>query len=647
MAGQKAASRRSAKTAAKRKPRAKGAAGEEFAFQAEVGKLLDIVAHSLYSHKEIFLRELISNSADACDRLRYARLTDPDLAAGGAFRITLSVDPAPRTLAVADNGIGMNRDDLTENLGTIARSGTQAFVDQLSGDAAKDVALIGQFGVGFYASFMVAKKVVVLSRRAGEDAAWLWTSDGKGAFAIAAAERDAPGTTVTVHLAKGEDEFLDKARLQGIVSAYSDHVAVPIVLADGDGEDTLNTASALWTRAKGGIGEDQYREFYRHVGHAVDDPWLVIHNSVEGRLTYTNLLFVPSQPPFDLFDPARKSRVKLYVKRVFITDDCEELLPSYLRFVRGVVDSEDLPLNISRETIQHDPRLAKMRGGLVKRVLGELKKKAEKTPDEYAKFWENFGAVLKEGIYEDFEARDALLALARFRTSAGDDLVSLEHYVGRMKEGQEAIYTITGNEVEAVARSPQLEGFKAHGVEVLLLTDPIDEFWIPAVGSYKETPFHSATRGDADFSKLAEAAQADDAEAARNARESGVAPLIEALKRSLGEAVKDVRASARLTDSPVCLVADAGDMDMHMERLLTQHRQLGTAAGTLRILEVNPGHPLIERMAALAEKGDDERLEDAALLLLDQARIVEGETLPDAAAFARRMAAAMEKGLAG
>ncbi|MBF8288875.1 MAG: putative molecular chaperone,hSP90 family [Candidatus Rokubacteria bacterium] len=591
-------------------------------FQAEVGKLLDIVTRSLYSHKEIFLRELISNAADACDRLRYLAVTAPETLGGdAAFRIVLVPDKAKRTLTVSDNGIGMDRDELAGNLGTIARSGTQAFLSQLSGDAAKDVALIGQFGVGFYSAFMVAKTVDVLSRRAGGESARLWSSDGRSGFTIGEGARAQRGTDVILHLDEKEVEFLDPARLAAIVRRYSDHVAVPIVLARDGKEETLNTASALWTRPAKDIGLDQYKEFYHHVAYAFDDPWLVVHNRVEGVVAYTNLLFVPSTRPFDIFHAERKTRVRLYVKRVFITDDCEGLLPGYLRFLRGIVDSEDLSLNISRESLQHDPKLAKIRSGLVKRVLGELKKQAEKKPDGYAGFWDAFGAVLKEGIYEDAEHRDRILELA------GDDAAQL-------------------------AQSPQLEGFRARGVEVLLLTDPVDEFWIPAVRKYKDKPFKSATRGLADIGKIP---PADASQKAENAAEKekadalALAPLVDAFKRALGKAVKDVRASQRLTESPVCLVADEGDVDIHLERLLKQHRQISGAEPTPRILELNPGHPLIRKLAGLAKDGTGEvgLIGDAALLLMDQARIVEGEPVADGAAFARRFAAMLEKGLAG
>ncbi len=615
---------------------------ETRSFQAEVSRLLEIVAHSLYSEKEIFLRELISNASDACDRLRYAVLTDPALAEGDTnFRVVLTPDKAARTLTIADNGIGMNRDELIENLGTIARSGTAAFVSQLSGDSRKDMSLIGQFGVGFYSAFMVAERVEVLARKAGEVEGWRWVSDGKGEFTIEPFPDATRGTAIVVHLREGEDEYLDPARLRPIVRTYSDHIGLPIVLQAGGKEETINTASALWTRPKSEITDEQYKEFYHHVGHSFDDPWLTLHNRAEGVLEYASLLFVPSTKPFDLFDPERKSRVKLYVRRVFITDEGTELLPAYLRFLRGVVDSEDLPLNVSREMLQSNPTAAKIRQQLTRRVLSELAKKAAEASDEYAKFWDNFGAVLKEGLYEDREQRDALLGLARFRSTAGEALVSLDDYVAAMQPGQQAIYTITGDSLDAVRRSPQLEGFRARGVDVLLLTDPIDEFWLPAIGTYKEKPFKSATRGGADLDKIAKpAAEVSD----KPAPPAKLASLIAIFKLALGDAVKDVRSSERLTDSAVCLVADEGDLDMHLERLLKQHRQLDTAAK--RILELNPSHKLIERLAAtVGETGASDQLGQFAWLLLDQARIIEGEQLPDPPAFARRLAELLERGL--
>jgi molecular chaperone HtpG len=614
---------------------------ERHGFQAEVSRLLDIVAHSLYSDKAIFLRELISNASDACDRLRYLALTQPELAGEDAgYRVTLAVDRGQRTLTVADNGIGMNRGDLVDNLGTIARSGTAAFVKQLTGDAAKDMALIGQFGVGFYSAFMVADRVEVLSRKAGESEGWRWVSDGQGEFAIAPAEFEKRGTRITLHLRQDADEYLEPERLRAIVRKYSDHIALPIVLLDGGKEETLNKASALWVRPKSEITDEQYKEFYHHHAHAFDDPWLTLHWRAEGKIEYTGLLFVPSAKPFDLFHPDRKHCVRLYVRRVFITDTCEDVLPGYLRFVRGIVDSEDLPLNISREMLQHNPLLAKIRAGVVKRVLAELQKKAEQAPDDYAAFWGNFGPVLKEGIYEDHEQRETILSLARFRSTASDKLASLADYVGRMKPGQAAIYYIGGDDIEALKKSPQLEGFAERGVEVLLLTDPVDEFWIPAVGQFQEKPLKSVTRGGADLDRIAKPNGAGEPTPAT----PGLDSLVALFRLTLKEAVKDVRPSERLTDSAVCLVADEGDMDIHLERMLKHHRQLET--GLKRVLEINPRHPLVAGLAKrIGESGHGDEVAEAAWLLLDQARIVGGEPLPDPAAFSRRLAEVMRRAL--
>ncbi|MHA1597846.1 MAG: molecular chaperone HtpG, partial [Alphaproteobacteria bacterium] len=551
-------------------------AKEKFTFQAEVGKLLDIVARSLYSQKEIFLRELASNASDACDKLRYQALTDPALIDGDPdFKIQIKVDKKAKTLSIIDNGIGMGHDELMETLGTIAKSGTEAFLAQAAGDDDNSVELIGQFGVGFYSSFMVASQVDVLTRKAGEDKAWMWSSDGRGEFTIEAAERDGRGTTVTLHLNKEDKEYLDETRLEHIVKSHSDHIGIPIVLDAKDGEKTLNSASALWTLPKKDITDEQYKEFYHHVGHGFDEPWLTLHNAIEGVISYTNLLFIPSVPPFDLFTPERKGQVKLYVNRVFITDDCEGLLPPYLRFLRGIVDSQDLPLNISREMFQHDPRLAKIKTGLTKRVLSELKKKADKKPEDYVGFWDNFGAVLKEGLYEDQPNRAKIIEMVRFNSTKGDGQRSLADYVADMKDGQDAIYYITGENADQVRMSPQLEGFKARGIEVLLMCDPIDEFWLPAVGAYQEKPFKSVTRGDADLDKVEpDAGDKDEKKKPKKKKAAKMDDLIVALKVALGDAVKDVQVSERLTDSPVCLISGDGDMDIHLERMLRQHKQL-------------------------------------------------------------------------
>lgn len=628
---------------------------ETFTFQAEVGKLLDIVAHSLYSHKEIFLRELISNASDACDKLRYEALTTPDLASGNTdFAISITSDKKAKTLTISDNGIGMNRDDLAETLGTIARSGTQAFMDQIT--AAKEkkdksgVDLIGQFGVGFYSAFMVSDTVEVITLQAGSDTAFKWVSDGRGEFTIEEATRDSRGTDVILHLKKEEKEFFEPERIEKIVKTYSDHIDIPIILNPIKKDDevrTLNSASALWTREKRDITEEQYTEFYHHVAHAFDNPWMTLHNRVEGTVAYTNLLFIPTSAPFDLFSPERKASVKLYVKKVFITDDCEDLLPAYLRFVKGIVDSEDLPLNISREMLQDNPALTKIRKAVVKRIFTELGKKATKAPEEYAIFWDAFGPVLKEGLYEDFENREKLFELARFKTTYGDDLISLKDYTERMKEGQDAIFYITGENVDQIAQSPQLEGFKAKGVEVLLLSDPVDEFWVTSAGAYDDKQFKSATRGGADLDKISKDGsddKSDDKKAEK--KSSNIDPLVAAFKVTLGDKVKDVVASERLTDSAVCLVAGEGDMDIQLERLLKQHKQLDQS--TPRVLEINPDHVLIKNLNEIATKSDniDASIEDAAWLLLDQARIVEGEKVADPVAFAKRMASVMARGLA-
>ena len=618
-------------------------AEEKLSFQAEVAKLLDIVVHSLYSNKEIFLRELISNASDACDKLRYQALTDNSLLQGdGEFRIRLVPDKEKRTLSIIDNGIGMSRDELVENLGTIAKSGTAAFLDQVKKDGKGEVSQIGQFGVGFYSAFMVADQVEVVTRKAGEEHGWVWRSDGRGEFTIAEAPDAKRGAEIRLHLREGEDEFLEPYRLKTIVKTYSDHIALPVVMEEEGKEETVNSASALWTRPKSEVTAEQYQEFYHHVAHAFDEPWATLHYKAEGAIEYTALLFIPKQKPFDLFAPERKQHVKLYVNRVFITDDAQELLPPYLRFVRGVVDSHDLPLNVSREMLQHNPVLAKIRTGLVKKVLGEIKRKAEAEDGDFAGFWESFGSVLKEGLYEDFERKADILELCRFRTTTGgEELVSLATYVGRMKEGQDAIYYITGDDIARLKQSPQLEGFAAKGIEVLLLTDPIDEFWPTAAGAYQEKKLKSVAQGAADLSAV-KSEDKPDAEQKPEADAAGLDALIAAAKLALGESVKDVRGSDRLTESPVCLVADEGDMGIHLERLLRQHQQ-GTGQAP-RILELNPRHALIRSLAERA-KQDGAALADSVWLLFDQARIMEGETPSDPQAFARRLSAALEKGL--
>ncbi len=617
--------------------------GNTHEFQAEVAKLLHIVTHSLYSEKEIFLRELVSNSSDACDRLRYASLTQPELIRDDPdFKVTVLLDKEAKTLTIDDNGIGMTEQEMIENLGTIARSGTSSFVSELTGDAAKDLSIIGQFGVGFYSSFMVADKVDVTSRKAGADEAHTWSSDGQGSFTITPSDRDVRGTTITLHMKADAEEYLEDHRVRTVIKTYADHIALPVILKiagdDGNGEgEAINTASALWTRPKSDITDEQYTEFYHHVGQAFDTPWATLHSRVEGVIEYSLLLFIPEQPPFDLFNAERKSSLKLYVKRVFITDECEELIPAYLRFLRGVVDSEDLPLNVSREMLQNNPVLMKIKSGLVKKVIGELEKRSKKDAEGFQKFWSNFGAVLKEGIYEDMENGERILKLSMFNSTADETVISLSDYVSRMKEGQEAIYYITGDDLAALKQSPQLEGFRAKGIEVLLLSDPVDSFWLSRHSEFEGKSFKSVTRGSSELDKMPNA-NADSEKKDADKDSPNLSTLIASFKQSLEGKVKDVRSSSRLTDSPVCLVADEGDMDIHLEKVLKAHKQLGSEMSQ-RILEVNPDHPLIRKLATKADKdGASGQMEDAALLLLDQAHIVEGESISDPVSFSKRMA---------
>lgn len=619
---------------------------ETLHFQAEVTKLLDIVVHALYSQKDVFLRELVSNASDACDRLRYAAITDPALTEGDSdFKVRLIPDETAKLLTVADNGIGMSREELVENLGTIARSGTQRFAEALAqqakGDGTAALNLIGQFGVGFYAAFMVADRVDVITRKAGEDQGWKWSSDGKGDFTVEPFDGAARGTRIVLHLKDDAQDYLKGAELARVVKTYSDHIDLPVVLEEGEDSRTLNAASALWTRPKAEITPEQYTEFYHHVGHAFDDPWLTVHMHAEGAIEYTGLVFVPSDRPFDLFDPDRRQRLKLYVRRVFITDDCEGLVPSYLRFLKGVVDTPDLPLNVSREMLQDNPLVRKIGRGLVGKVLGEIGKAAE-DKDRYAQFWETFGAVLKEGIYEDFERRATILDLCRFRSSLRDGWISLADYLEAMPEGQDAIYFLTGDSVEALRVNPQIEGFTAKGVEVLLLTDTIDEFWTAMAPPYKEHRFAPVALAGGDLSKIkAKDAPAEaDAPEADKTLEADIHALAQAMKAVLGDAVSAVKASERLTASPMCLVAGDAGVSLHMERLLKAHNRTGAHAD--RVLEINPKHPVIK---SLAQRTASDGFADAAWLLLDQARIVEGEPVDDAAAFSRRLTAVMEKGL--
>jgi len=616
---------------------------EKHGFEAEVSRLLHMMVHSVYSEREIFLRELISNASDACDKLRYEGLTNEKLLEGTSdFAIDIQLDKETKTLTISDNGIGMNKEDLISHLGTIARSGTSAFVDNMSGDEKSDTNLIGQFGVGFYSVFMVADKVEVISRKAGNKKAWAWISDGIGEYTVSDAKKDCSGTQVTLHIKDDATEFLEVMRLKNIIKTYSDHITLPITLISKNEDEKaeekevsekVNDGTALWARPKSDITDDQYKEFYHHVAHSFDEPATTIHYRAEGKIEYTVLLFIPSQQPADLFEPSRKPKVKLYVKRVFITEDCEDLLPGYLRFMRGVIDSEDLPLNISREMLQNNPVMTSISGAVTKRILSDLEKKAKKDVKGYNDFWNNFGAVLKEGIYEDFARRDQILKISRFYTTADEELTSLEGYVSRMGEGQDTIYYITGDSLVAAKRSPQLEGFKAKNIEVLYLTDPVDEFWMQMVPEFDGKKFGSVTRGAADLDDK------KDDEKKENTPEMDA--LIAVIKTNLGEAVKDVRISNRLTDSAVCLVADDNDMDMHMERILKMHNKLDGGAST-RVMEINAENSLIKTLAAAATKKNSvAALKDASQILLDQARIMEGDLPDDPVAFASRLSLMM------
>ncbi|WP_454004268.1 molecular chaperone HtpG [Alcaligenes sp. Marseille-Q7550] len=617
---------------------------ETLGFQAEVKQLLHLMIHSLYSNKEIFLRELVSNASDACDKLRFEALDNPALLQGDAeLRIRVDFDKEQRTITIADNGIGMSREEAIANLGTIARSGTKEFFSQLTGDKQKDTQLIGQFGVGFYSSFIVADKVSVLTRRAGQDQeAVLWESTGEGEFTIAAAEKAERGTTITLHLREGEDDFLDGWRLRSVLRRYSDHISLPVQMrkeewdedkkeqVKGDEWESVNQASALWTRSKSEITDEQYQEFYKHIAHDYDNPLAWTHNRVEGRSEYTQLLFVPKHAPFDLWDRDARRGVKLYVKRVFIMDDAEQLLPAYLRFVRGVIDSADLPLNVSREILQESRDVRAIREGSAKRVLSLLEDLAENQPEQYAEFWSQFGQVLKEGTGEDLGNQARIAALLRFASTHQEgsaQTVSFADYIGRMKEGQDKIYYVTADSFAAAANSPHLEVFRKKGIEVLLMSDRVDEWMLSYLREFEGKPLVSVAKGGLDLDALAdEEEKKHQAEVAETFK-----PLVERLQASLGEKVKEVRITARLVDSPACVVVDANELSPHLLRMLQAAGQ--QAPEVKPILEINPDHELIAKVQA----ADDAQFDEWALLLLEQAMLAEGASLQDPASFVKRV----------
>jgi molecular chaperone HtpG len=606
-------------------------APESQPFQAEVAELLHLMVHSVYSETDIFLRELISNASDACDRLRYEAIAAPDLIADGAPpQIRIAPNKKANTLAVVDSGIGMDRQELIDNLGTIARSGTKSFLSRLS--EAKDGAnLIGQFGVGFYAAFMVAERIVVTSRRAGSDQAWTWSSSGGSGFEIApASEEDAArvarGTEILLHLKKEAQKYLEPYEIERIVRAYSDNIQFPIELVPEQGEPRqINSASALWQRPKSELTPEDYKAAYQSIAGAFDDPAMTLHYRAEGRQSYAVLLFAPSTKPFDLFDQARKGKVKLYVRRVFIADDAD-LLPAYLRFIRGVIDSEDLPLNISREMLQNNPQLAQIRKAVTGRVIAEFESLGEKEPEAFAKIWDAFGPVIKEGIWEDFERREKLLALSRFTTTSGEKR-ALKQYVEDLKPNQTEIYYLTGDSIERLKSNPKLESAQARGIEVLLLTDPVDAFWTSAPLDFGGKPLKSLSQGDIDFALIPLLEEmADDRQDDSTTDE---AATIAVIKDTLGDRVSDVRASQRLTSSASCLVAGGDGRDRQLERLLAMQNK---GAVTKPILEINMRHPLV---AAIASAKD--AAADLSFLLLEQAQILDGDLPEDPAAFAVRL----------
>lgn len=601
---------------------------ENHEFGAEVGRLLDLVVHSLYSDREIFLRELVANAADATDRRRFEALTDPALSPPAEARIRIVPDKAARTLLIADDGIGMGRQDLIDNLGTIARSGTRAFGQALASAKPEDRPnLIGQFGVGFYSAFMVADRVEVTSRKAGTEEAFVWASEGAGQYTLAAGAREAPGTDIVLHMKADAEEFLEPIRLETIIRKWADHITLPITVARDGKDEAANEGTALWRKPRADVTDESYNEFYRHLGNIFDSPWATMHWKVEGTLEYYGLLFIPGMKPFDPVEGDRDSHVRLHVRRMFITDKAD-LLPPWLRFVQGVIDTEDLPLNVSREMLQSTPVLGRIRKAVVGRVLGELKNHAQDAED-YGKFWDNFGSILKEGVWEDNEHRTEVAGLLRFRSSAQEDWTSLAAYVERMPADQEAIYYLIGDNTDIMKTSAQLEGFRARGWEVLLMADSIDAFWPERLGSFLDKKLRSVTQATADL--------------AQGTEQPDISPLLAVMKTALENDVSDVRATARLSESAVVLAAEDKGPDLQMQRLM---RRAGRSMMPARpILEVNPTHPLI---AALAAKHEDQALiEEAAATLLDLALVQEGEAPRDASAFARRVAALLAGKLGG
>ena len=603
--------------------------GKKQKFKTEVSKLLDIVINSLYSEKYIFLRELISNASDACDKLRYYALMNPGITKdNGEFKIIIKANAEENTLTISDNGIGMNKDDLINHLGTIAKSGTADFVNNAK-DNGSIVDLIGKFGVGFYSAFMVANKVEVTTRRAGEEQAYTWISNGVDGFEISETSKDKFGTDIKLYLKDDAKDYTDTIYLRHIIRTYSDHINYPIVLDLGKaGEETVNTGSALWMQNKAEITDEQYNEFYHHISRNFDTPWMRLHFKAEGSIEYTGLLFIPSEAPYDLFQPDRQQSLKLYVNRVFISDKVDDLMPAYLRFVKGVIDSADLPLNISREMLQQNALIAKIKNGTVSRILRELKKRSENY-DDYIKFWNNFGIAFKEGIYEDVTNRVDIAELSRFySTNSTDKLTSLDEYIARVNEGQTSIYYITGDDVDTMRNNPQLEAFNAKGLEVLLLKDPIDEFWVQTLTNFKGYPIKHISQADIDLKMERDMPKAD---------EGSLKRLTDFMSELFKDEVGKVVPTEKLTKSPVSLTVENGQMSIHLERLMRNHQQK-TAFASSRILEVNPYHPLIIKLAdSMFDEKQKQNIEEISRLLLDQAKIAEGEAISDSSFFSEKL----------
>lgn len=622
---------------------------QEFNFDVEVSKVLSLMINSLYTNKDVALRELIANASDACDKLRYLAAQKSDiLAQDEELKISITTDKANKLLIISDNGVGMNRQELIENLGTIARSGTENFVKSLTGDKNKDVQLIGQFGVGFYSSFMIADKIEVISHKFDDDKSCKWESDGSSNFAVLEAideEKITRGTKIILHLKDDAKDFLDRFHIKHIVQTYCDHINIKIEFVPENIEagakiETLNSASALWKKAKNEITKEQYAAFFKHISHLPSEPFMTLHNTAEGIINYTNLLFIPSTKPFDLFHPDRKTSIKLYVKKVFISEDLD-LIPANLRFLRGLIDCDDLPLNISRESLQHNIILEKIKKSVVNKILSELKKKASDNEEEYQKFWNNFGAVLKEGLCESSEFREKILEVCRFYSSKSDGkLISLADYLDRAKTNQNKIFYLTGENVDKITSSPQLEIFLKKDVEVLFLTDAVDDFWVTVALPYKDKEFQSITRSDIDLEKIDKAPKIDknedEEEKIKNITNSDFDNLIKKVKEVLGEKVKDVRISKKLTDSPVCLAVDAMSMDIRMERYLLEQKQIQTA--NAKILEINADNPIIR---GLNEKINDDNkqneVKESIETLFDLACIIEDEPIASARDFSRRI----------